>query len=123
MDKSFILTVKEHLDVSQHIIILTHHNPDGDAIGSTLALWHYFKKLGYNATVVVPNDFPDFYKWMPNVDQICMYSRDKEKCTILFEQADLIFCLDFNMVDRVEALTDCLVNSKATKVLIDHHQS
>ena len=123
MDKNFLQSVKEHLNVSESIIILTHHNPDGDAIGSSLALWHFLKMQNYKVSVVVPNDFPDFYKWMPGSDDIYCFSKDKALCLEIVEQADLIFCLDFNMVDRVEALTESLVNSKATKVLIDHHQS
>ena len=122
MDNKFIPTVKEHLDVSSPIIILTHFNPDGDAIGSSLALWHFLKKQNYQVDVIVPNDFPDFYKWMPGIDAICIYSKHEKKCLELFEKAGMIFCLDFNMPDRVETLTDSLTNFKGIKVLIDHHQ-
>jgi bifunctional oligoribonuclease and PAP phosphatase NrnA len=118
----FITAVKELLNVSSEIIILTHHNPDGDAIGSSLALWHFLKKQNYKVTVVVPNDFPDFYKWMPGVEDICIYAKENEKCLELFDKAGIIFCLDFNMTERVEALSDVLANSKGSKVLIDHHQ-
>jgi bifunctional oligoribonuclease and PAP phosphatase NrnA len=122
LDKNFILSVKEHLDVSAPIIILTHYNPDGDAIGSSLALWHFLKKQNYHVDVVVPNDFPDFYKWMPGIEEISIYSKHKEKCLQLFENAAVVFCLDFNMPDRVETLTEALTNFKGLKVLIDHHQ-
>jgi bifunctional oligoribonuclease and PAP phosphatase NrnA len=122
LDKKFIRSVKEHLDVSSPIIILTHYNPDGDAIGSSLALWHFLKKQNYMVDVVVPNDFPDFYKWMPGSEEICIYSKNKEKCLQLFEKAGMIFCLDFNMPDRTETLTDALTNYIGLVVLIDHHQ-
>lgn len=122
MEHNFIQSVKEHLNASDGIIILAHHNPDGDAIGSALALWHFLKKQNYKVNIVVPNDFPDFYKWMPGVEEICIYTKHKNQCLQLFDEAGIIFCVDFNMVDRVEALTDTLVASKGVKVLIDHHQ-
>ena len=122
MDKKFIPSVKQLLNDSKAIVILTHHNPDGDAIGSVLALYHFLKKQKLPVNVVVPNDFPDFYKWMPGSKDICVYEKKKDRCRQLFDNADTIFCLDFNLPDRVEALSDILIQSKGKKVLIDHHQ-
>ncbi len=122
MDKNFILSVKQHLAADSPVIILTHYNPDGDAIGSSLAMWHFLKKQNYDANVIVPNDFPDFYRWMPGVNEINIFSKHKEKCLDLFDKAGVAFCLDFNMPDRVETLAEALTGFKGQIVLIDHHQ-
>lgn len=120
MKPSFIKEVKNNLAVAKKIVIIAHHNPDGDAIGSLLAMWFYMKK-NYNAAAIVPNDFPEFYKWMPGADNIKVATKEKQECTDLIAKADVIFCLDFNSPDRVGVLANDLKNSKAVKVLIDHH--
>lgn len=117
---SFIKEVQQKLKTAENIVILTHHNPDGDAIGSALALWFYMKK-NYKAEAIVPNDFPDFYKWMPGAESIKIGSKSKKECSELIANADLIFCLDFNTPDRIGALTNDLKNTRADKILIDHH--
>ena len=117
---SFIKEVQQKLTTSKNIVVITHHNPDGDAVGSLLAMWFYLKN-NYNTTAIVPNDFPEFYKWMPGADSIKIATKSKEECSGLIENADMIFCLDFNSPDRVGGLAHDLKNSKGTKVLIDHH--
>jgi bifunctional oligoribonuclease and PAP phosphatase NrnA len=117
---SFIKEVQQKLKISKNIVVLTHHNPDGDAVGSVLAMWFYLKN-NYNTTAIVPNDFPEFYKWMPGADSIKIASKSKQECSDLIANADMIFCLDFNSPDRVGGLLQDLKNSKATKVLLDHH--
>lgn len=119
MDKINVLRNK--IKEAKNIVISTHVNPDGDAIGSSLALWHYLKKIGKDVTVVVPTDFPHFLKWMPNVSEIVIYEKDKENATKISERADLFFCLDYNEPHRTAKYKDVLNNSTAYKVLIDHH--
>lgn len=107
---------------SEKIVILTHHNPDGDAIGSSLALYHYLKNKNIESTIIVPNEFPKFLKWMPEAKKIIIAELRKKHTEILIKNANVIFCLDFNATHRIESLKDFLEHSKATKILIDHHQ-
>lgn len=106
----------------KNILILTHYNPDGDAIGSSLGWYHFLKNKGIEATIVVPNDFPKFLKWMPDAKNIVIADYKRKKARDLFYHADLIFCLDFNTHSRIGILGDWLNASHATKILIDHHQ-
>ena len=104
------------------IVILTHYNPDGDAIGSSLGLKHFLQAKGLQVEVVVPNDFPKFLKWMPDAKKhiIAEYKRMKAK-ELVFD-ADVIFCLDFNASHRIGIVGPWLENAKGVKILIDHHQ-
>lgn len=114
--------IKNLLTPENKIVILTHYNPDGDAIGSSLGLKHYLAAKGISAEVVVPNDFPKFLKWMPEAKKniIAEYKR-KVAADLVFE-ADVIFCLDFNSPSRIGILGDWLTKANAKKILIDHHQ-
>ncbi|MEI6123890.1 MAG: bifunctional oligoribonuclease/PAP phosphatase NrnA [Bacteroidota bacterium] len=123
LNAAFIKQVKELLASSDPIVILTHHNPDGDAIGASLALWHYLRKIGHKVDIVVPSDFPEFYKWMLGSETIKIATKEKEVCESLIANAKLIFCLDFNMPNRVGSLIDALEQTLAKIVLIDHHLS
>ena len=106
---------------AQNILITCHKSPDGDAIGSSLGWAEYLRSLGKDATVIVPDQYPDFLKWMPNTEKIVRYDKHKEKCNMLFKITDLIFCLDYNTPSRVDEMESSLVGSPAPKVLIDHH--
>jgi phosphoesterase RecJ-like protein len=106
---------------AQNILITCHKSPDGDAIGSSLGWADYLRSLGKDATVIVPDQYPDFLKWMPNTEKIVRYDKHKEKCDMLFKITDLIFCLDYNTPSRVDEMESSLVSSPAPKVLIDHH--
>jgi len=117
---TFFKDVQQKISAAKSIVVLSHNNPDGDAVGSVLAMWLYLKKKS-NTTAMVPNDFPEFYKWMPGAECIQIGTKSKEKCTELLANADLIFCLDFNSPDRVGGLASALRSSKAEKILIDHH--
>lgn len=110
------------LEKQPKISIIPHKNPDGDAIGSCLGLYHYLKLHHCDVTVVSPNDFPDFLKWLPAADQILIYDNNPKKATEQIEASKLIFTLDFNALKRADSLTPLLENSKATFVMIDHHQ-
>jgi phosphoesterase RecJ-like protein len=113
--------VKKHLHEAENVLIITHYNPDGDAIGSSLALYHFLKKTGYHPTVITPNQYPVFLKWLPDNDQILIYDEKKKAASDKIRQADLIFFLDFNAPDRVQSMESLLKESEAMKVLIDHH--
>ena len=103
-------------------IVITHHyNADADALGSTLGLKFFLEKLGHHATVVSPNRNPDFLSWLPGYNDIIIHETDPEKVALLFDEADALFCLDFNIFHRTNKLADSLANYKGTKILIDHH--
>ena len=106
---------------AQTVLVTCHKSPDGDAIGSSLGWAEYLRSRGKDATVIVPDQFPDFLKWLPNNEKIVRYDKHQEKCDMLFKIADLVFCLDFNTPSRVEQMEQALVSSPAKKVLIDHH--
>ena len=121
IDKSQLNELKKALSSSKNIVITTHHNPDGDAIGSVLGLYHAFRAKGIDSRMVTPNNFPDFLGWLPDADKIMHYSRDKKDVEDLLSNADLLFCLDFNGFKRVEDMAEVLEKSPAKRVLIDHH--
>lgn len=114
--------LKSLLSEPKRIVLLPHRNPDGDAIGSTLAMRLYLSKLGHSCEVVSPNDFPKFLKWMEGAKdiQIAEYNPGHSRRTI--EKAELIFLLDFNTTARIDEVGEWLDRSEAPKVLIDHHQ-
>ena len=103
------------------ILITCHKSPDGDAIGSCLGWAEYLRSRGKEATVIVPDQYPDFLQWLPNSEKIVRYDKHPKKCDMLFKIADLVFCLDFNTPSRVQDMEPALVSSPAPKVLIDHH--
>ncbi len=122
MNSNTSATVKKLLASPQKIVIVGHQNPDGDAIGSCLGLYFFLEKLGHDAQVVMPNDFPSFLKWMPGCDSIVIYEKDVAQCEAIVEDANLIFTLDFNSLSRIGELQGLLEESKAQFVMIDHHQ-
>ena len=106
---------------AQNIVITCHTNADGDAIGSSLGWAEYLRSLGKEPTIIVPDQYPDYLQWMPNSEKIMRYDKHKEQADLLLRIADLIFCLDYNMPNRVEDMEQPLVESAAKRVLIDHH--
>lgn len=114
--------VKELLNkVNGNIVITTHYNPDGDALGSALALGRYLEKAGKQVSIVIPNDFPDFLKWMPGQENAIIYFHHANKANELLEKAEVIFCLDYNAVHRVNYFGKQLFEAGGVKILIDHH--
>ena len=104
------------------IVITAHRSPDGDSIGSSMALYHLLKKWQKNVTVVHPDPAPKFLHWVPNQEVIIDFENQAEKASELLLAADLIFCLDYNEPSRVgKDMQEVLVQSKAVKVMIDHH--
>jgi bifunctional oligoribonuclease and PAP phosphatase NrnA len=106
---------------SGNILIISHINPDGDAIGSQLALYHYLLSKGTVASMMTPNNLQEFLKWMEGSDQIQVYTRDRRKSRILIREADLIIMVDFNQLNRLGEAEEHVLKSKAKKVIIDHH--
>jgi len=113
--------VSKAIDQAENFIIVVHVGPDGDAMGSSLALWHYLMTLDKTPVVIVPNAFPNFLAWMPGSECVLVYQDFKEKCDDLIAKTDLIFTLDFNTPNRLGKLEDAVMNSTAPKILIDHH--
>lgn len=122
MQKDPFPKFKALLKKSDNIVIVTHFNPDGDAMGSSLALYNYLVKTGKHVSVITPNDYPDFLQWLPGNKKVVEYSNNSKKATSLIAKCDLIFTLDFNNYSRLEGLGDLLKDSAAAKILIDHHQ-
>lgn len=121
MTSDQLARLSQLISTSTTIVITTHKSPDGDAIGSSLGLAEYLRTLGKEATVIVPDQYPDFLRWLPNSEKIIRYDKHREKCDMLLKIADLVFCLDFNAPSRVDEMEAALMSSKAPKVLIDHH--
>ena len=122
MNKDDINSIKTLLSSPKAIVIIPHKNPDGDAVGSTLGLYHYLKQYKHQVTIIAPNDYPDFLKWMPEEPSILKYDIQKKECDTFIENADLIFTLDFNSLGRIGHMEEIVSNSEATKIMIDHHQ-
>ena len=123
MNKSDILKIKELVSSPKKIAIVSHRNPDGDAYGSSLALYHYLLKFNHSVSVVSPNDCPDFLKWLPKQDEILTFEENASKAAELLNNAELIFTLDFNALNRVgSAMQAVLEQVSADFIMIDHHQ-
>ena len=103
------------------IVIVSHVSPDGDAIGSSLGLYHFLDSQDKTVNIIVPNAFPDFLKWMPGSKDILLYDRYKEFADKLIAEADIICCLDFNALKRIDDMGIAVAGSQARKVMIDHH--
>lgn len=120
---SELLDIHALLTPERKIVILTHYNPDGDAIGSSLGLKHFLRARGVEAEVVVPNDFPKFLKWMPEAKKITIADYKRKKAWDLIAEAEVLFVLDFNASHRLGNLVGpWLERAKGVKILIDHHQ-
>ena len=109
------------LHTPRKIFITTHHKPDGDAIGSMLALYHYLVKKGHTVTAVSPSEIPDFLAWLPGVELLLNYEAESKACVKALNEAEIIFCLDFNDYSRTKHLTQQLTDATQPKILIDHH--
>jgi len=103
-------------------VITAHQKPDGDAMGSTLGLYHFLKQLGHEVTVISPTNWAPFLDWMPGVDQVIDFDANKKEASQIVADADYVFCLDFNILHRTKHLEPIIRDSKALKILIDHHQ-
>jgi len=115
--------VKQLLATPKKIVIIPHRNPDGDAMGSTLGLYHFLKQQGHDATVISPNEFPDFLAWLPSSNTVKIFERENEIATRLLHEAELVFTLDFNVLSRTgDAMEGVLKSLQVPFIMIDHHQ-
>jgi phosphoesterase RecJ-like protein len=122
IDSDKIHKLKTYIDKGEKFVIVSHEMPDGDAIGSSLGLYHYLMSYDKKSIkVVVPNNFPAFLKWMPGAKDIIPYDQYSDFATQLINEADVIFCLDFNAIKRVGKMASTVIAADARKVLIDHH--
>ena len=122
MNTQDIQAIQLLLSTPKKITIIPHRGPDGDAMGSTLALYHFLLKNNHFPTVISPNDFPDFLAWMPGSETVKIYEKDKINCTKILEEAEVIFTLDFNALHRVGEMEQALEKLTAPFIMIDHHQ-
>ncbi|MCD8528486.1 MAG: DHH family phosphoesterase [Chitinophagales bacterium] len=113
--------VKNQLQNAKQISIVSHVSPDGDAIGSSLGLYHYLKSINIAAQIIVPNAFPNFLAWLPDSETILLYDENKEKAQEILQKTDVLFCLDFNETSRTAFMQEAVDNAPAFKILIDHH--
>jgi phosphoesterase RecJ-like protein len=113
--------LSELLESSDNILLISHINPDGDAIGAQLALYQYLTYKGKKVEMMCPNNLQEFLKWMDNADKIKVFIRKRKKCVRLIEDADLIIMIDFNQPSRLGESEKYVIGSKAVKVIIDHH--
>jgi len=119
--EELITKIKREVDKAEKIVIVTHVGPDGDAMGSTLALWHYLMTIEKEPVVIVPTPFPNFLAWMPGAEYVLDYENFKERSDEIINSADLIFALDFNTASRMDKMADAVLKSTADKILVDHH--
>ncbi len=113
--------VKELIFESENISIITHHDPDGDAIGSSLGLYHVLLNMNKNVNVIVPNEYAEFLQWLPSTEKVLNYSIQKDEVKNILGASNLIMLLDFNELKRTGKLAEQLENINAKKILIDHH--
>ncbi len=110
------------LDEPKKIIITTHQKPDGDAMGSSLGMFHFLKSMGHEVTVISPTNWAKFLNWLPGSDKVVNFEAEMDKCIQLINQANILFCLDFNIMVRTKRMEVPLTQATGIKVLIDHHQ-
>lgn len=114
--------IYSHLDQVKKIIVTMHQKPDGDAMGSALALFHFLKSLGHSVTVISPTNWASFLNWMPGCSEVIDFEKKNDFAKQLVAEADIIFCLDFNIMHRTKHMEHGLLAANCIKVLIDHHQ-
>lgn len=114
--------LKTLLGSPQKVVIIPHNSPDGDAIGSCLGWKHLLDKLGHTTTVISPDQYPDFLKWIPGSDHVLIYEESPEIAQKQLSESELIFVLDFNTLKRIGDMGDFVENCKAKKIVIDHHR-
>jgi phosphoesterase RecJ-like protein len=107
---------------SQKIVVLSHTNPDGDAVGSSIAWGEALRRLGHTVTCVVPNKYPYYLDWMTGISDVVIHRTDPDRAAAAVAEADVIFCLDFHSLSRLDQLSEVIAaNTSAKRVLIDHH--
>ena len=121
MFQKFIEKIDKLITKSNKFVIVPHSNPDGDALGSCLALWHFLKKKNKRAVIISPTEYPSFLKWLPGEKNIINYNNNVISSNNLISKSDVIFMLDFNSFNRIEKIKHPIQKSNSKKVVIDHH--
>lgn len=114
--------VYPYLEQKKKIVVTMHQKPDGDAMGAALGLYHFLQKIGHTVAVISPTNWAGFLKWMPGCDQVIDYEAAKAEAEKIIFDAELLFCLDFNVMHRTKNMEKVLTDVKCIKILIDHHQ-
>ena len=116
-----VLAARHLIESAQRIVTISHMSPDGDAVGSSLAARHLLRALGKQVTTVLPNHFPAFFGWMNGASDILIYENDNKAVQTAIVEADLVILLDLNSLKRINGVKPLVEQSKAPKLLIDHH--
>jgi phosphoesterase RecJ-like protein len=117
-----IKQIEEWLSYPKDVVILTHRNPDGDALGSSLAMRHFLEKFSHSVKVIIPSEYPTNFSWMPGLDDALIYDLNQEDCLAALEKAEWLISLDFNGLDRIDKLGKHIEkHSDKPSLLIDHH--
>ena len=114
--------LKKLISEPKRIVITTHRGPDGDAMGSSLALFHFLKSLGHTVNVITPNAYAEFLHWLPGNKAVIVYDENENFANDITSSAELIFLLDFSDLNRISTFANSVKISDATKIMIDHHQ-
>ena len=123
MENNFLSAFNRIISTQKKIVIIPHRNPDGDALGSALALKHFLDAKKHKVSVVSPNDYPTFLKWLPGESDIIKFSKTPSIARDKINKAELIFGLDFNSLSRIQDLSEIVKKTKVDKIMIDHHES
>ncbi|MEM9569485.1 MAG: DHH family phosphoesterase [Bacteroidota bacterium] len=113
--------LKKSITEKKHIVITMHHRPDGDALGSALALAQLCKLYGGEVSVISPSVYPNFLAWLPGIEEVIIGEKQREEAAFLVQRAEVIFCLDFGQYSRLGAMADLVQRAKGDKIIIDHH--
>lgn len=123
MENNFLSAFERIISIQKKIVIIPHRNPDGDALGSALALKHFLEAKKHKVNIVSPNDYPTFLKWLPGESDIIKFSKKPSIARDKINNAELIFGLDFNSLSRIQDLSEIVKKTKVDKIMIDHHES
>ena len=121
LNEQELQALRTHIAQSSRILICAHRGPDGDAVGSSLGWAEYLQQQGKQVDIVMPTPFPDFLRWMPGSQDIRFYARHEAEAEQVIAQADLIFCLDFNGLQRLQEMQAPVAAAQAKRIIIDHH--
>lgn len=113
--------LKQLLSIPKNVAIFSHRNPDGDAIGSALAMRHYLEQYGHTTHVFFPSEFPEEFEFLPGAADILIWDIHTEECKHMLEQKNVFIFLDFNSLSRIDKMGDFIKNLPAARILIDHH--
>ena len=119
MKKLTLDDVKSILNSPKNVVIVPHTNPDGDAIGSSLGLYHFLTLKEHKVSVIAPNDYPKFLKWVPGTSEVLIFEQEPRRATSLIDKADVVFTLDFNALHRSGSLKQTLEQNDSIKIMID----